>query len=191
MRKPATIVQPLDSNDLRWIAERIHEQRDALSAHPQWECRLMDLLAVLVWSASVDGRAGNNVKKDGWIPSGKNLAAIHFERAPYTEKAFTALNNGQLTSIEREHVVPRDTLRAILLQTSTIEDSVRVLKEYSIVALVHESELKDIRPRSKMPDGWAANMNWSKTPLPTVLPTPWARYAPRIVPRHHDGRLAY
>ena len=47
---------PLEHEDIVWIAERIHECRQSLADHPNWKCRLMDLVALLVWPASVDGK---------------------------------------------------------------------------------------------------------------------------------------
>lgn len=154
----------------------------------------MDLLAILVWPASVDGKRDGVVVKDGWIASGSGLKPEHFQRVPYTQLALEAFRRNDLTSIKREHVVPRDTLRNILLRTNSVEDSVRVIKEYSIVALVHDSEDSRIKPRYSMPKGWASNINWSRSPLPERLPSPWDRYSnafPRVTPMGVDGKPVY
>jgi len=180
--------------DITWIAERIHEYRKALKAHPAWNCRVKDVIGVLIWSVSVDGKLGDVIKKDGWIPSGGALRDLHFKNVPYTAEARKALANGDLKKIKREHVVPRDKLRSILLQTDNIADSVLVLKAYSIIALVHENETVHLKPSSGMPKGWDQEFDWARTLLPADLPSPWARYAnasPPIIPQHYDGRPAF
>lgn len=188
------MISPLTHDDILWIARRIHEIRATLHTHPDWSVRTMDLIGVLLWSASVDGRDGERIIKDGWIPSGGRLKSIHFKRSPYTYKAFAACQSGLLTSIIREHIVPRNTIRTILLKTSKIDDSVRIIKEYSIVALLEKSEEKRLKPSNNMPKGWDAGIDWSQSPLPPMLPSPWARYSnalPQVVPTYSDGRRAF
>lgn len=187
-------MEPLGDEDFHWIAERIHEHRVALAAHPRWHARLMDLIAVLAWPASVDSKEKGRIVKDGWIPSGQRLHKHHFTRAPHTSKALDALERCDLKAIKREHVVPRNTLRDILLQTPTISDSVRVIKAYSLIAFVAAEELPSIRPASRMPPAWGAGVNWAQSPLPEALPNTWERYSaasPRVVPKYHDGRPAF
>lgn len=166
---------PLDDEDLQWIVERIRAHRLSLEQHPGWRARILDGVGVLVWAASVDGRDGEHVRKDGWIASGGALREAHFTRAPATVKARNAFRRGNLTEIKREHAVPRAKLRDILLEVTDLAQSLRILKAYSVVALVHDSELRHIRPASSMPQAWDAHVDWRRAP-PAVLPSPWARY---------------
>jgi len=189
-----SIAEPLAIADITWIAERIHDYRDVLRTHPTWECRIKDVIGVLVWSVSVDGKVGGVIRKDGWIPSGGRLKELHFKNVPHTAKALEALATGDLKKIKREHVVPRDALREILLRTTNIDDSVRVLKAYSIIALVHEKETENLKPSKTMPEGWDREVDWARTPLQADLPSPWARYAMAkepIIPKYYDGRPAF
>lgn len=189
------MVEKIAHEDLVWIAERIHAYRATVATHPRWRCRLFDAIGTLIWSASVDGRVGNAIKKDGWVPSGSYLRETHFKNVPHSEKARAALETGELKSIKREHVVPRSKVRKIVLQTATIDDTIRVLREYSIVALVHQSEIGRLKPSSNMPSGWDDRVDWTRTPLPRELPSPWKRYEKAkpdpVLLRYHDGRPAF
>lgn len=185
---PGTVSNQLVHEDLTWIAERIHQYRHELLRHPSWKHRLNDAVDVLIWSASVDQRLGDVVQKDGLVPAGQRLREAHFRNVPHTADAWTALREGRLKSIVREHIVPRSKLRAILFQTSATADSIRVLNEYARVALVEATEAKRLKPSKDMPKGWDAHIDWSRSPLPQKLPSAWARYEqakPPVVVGHY------
>lgn len=189
------MIERLSHEDFVWIAERVHGYRTVIAEHPGWSSRLLDAIGILIWSASVDGRDGGAIRKDGWVPAGKSLRDVHFKNVPFSEMARRSLERGELTSIKREHVVPRDKVREIVLQTAHIDDTARVLKEYALVALVHETETSRLKPSSKMPQGWDARIDWTHSPLPRELPSPWARYASAkpepLVLRYYDGRPVF
>src|SRR5262249_32087730 len=84
---PAAISNRLTHDDLAWIAQRIHQYREDLLRHPSWRCRLEDAIDVLLWSASVDERVGDLVRKDGLVPAGRRLRESHFRNVPHTAKA--------------------------------------------------------------------------------------------------------
>ena len=185
-------MERLSDEDLLWLAEKIHSFREDLRLHPRWRRRIELGIDGLLWSASVDGVSEGTVVQDGWIPSGQRLREEHFQVAPHTEAAWGALRAGNLKAIEREHVVPRATLRKIVLSTPTASETKRVIAAYSLVALVHEDECGRLVHASKMPQDWAQGVDWS-TP-PAQLPSAWARYEaaqPQVVPRWHDGRSAF
>lgn len=174
----------LSSDDLAWLARKIHEHRPDLETHPRWARRIELAIDDLLWSASVDGVSdADEIVQDGWVKPGQGLRAEHFGNVPHTAEAWAAYEAGDLTSIKREHIVPRSKLRAIVLRTTSPEDTTRVLAAYARVALVHELECARLLPQSDMPTDWDATTDWAR--LPAQLPGLWTRYEradPPVIP---------
>jgi hypothetical protein len=184
--------EALTDEDLTWLARKISEVRADLRANPRWHRRLELFIDGLIWAYSVDGFDGERVVQDGRIPAGSRLKEAHFRHVPCTDAARRALGRGDLKSVKREHIVPRNVLRRSVLKLDTPEDTKRVLDTYARVALV-DAEEEGRLGVSEMPRGWDKDVDWSKPP--THLPSAWARYQeltdPPVVPRFGDGRIAW
>jgi hypothetical protein len=187
------LTQPLSDEDVGWIADRIHGYREDRIRHPAWAVRIDVAIDNLLWSASVDARAGDEILRDKWVRSGRGLRDLDFQRAPSTELARDAFTRRELENIKREHIVPRAQVLRIVLQTVALEDTKRIVAKYSRVALIHAEECKKLKPKNSMPQGWADGVDWRRPP--EVLPDPWQRYRlarpEAVIPRHHDGCPAY
>lgn len=181
----------LSDDDLRWIAAMIHDVRADIERHPAWRARIEIAIDNLLWSASVDVRNEEYVVQDGWVAAGQRLRELHFHRAPFTDLAWQAFKDGVPKEVKREHVVPRAKLKRIVCSTPGIDETLRVLRAYARVALVHKTECRRLT-HDRMPQRWDDGIDWTNPPR--ALPDPWERYRvadPPVVPRHHDGRPAF
>lgn len=169
-------IEPLRDEDYLWLARRILQLGADRAAHPSWTKRIDGSIDELIWSASVDGRQGDEVVKDGWAPPGQRLREPHLQRLAHTERASLALQNGKLKEITRDHIVPRAYLKAILLGLSDAHVVASLLRRYARIALVHSEEHGRL-PRDAMPEGWGVSVDWRR---PDGLPCEWDRYRPVV-----------
>lgn len=184
----ARISTALDDRDFLWLAERIHECREMIAAHPRWSRKLAANLDNFIWWASVDGVCDGVVYQDAWVAAGQRLSPKEFERVPHTEEAGQAFAARDLKAIRREHIVPRAKLVEILSKTTHVTDTVRVLREYARVALVHKDETTDLKPSYAMPAGWDDNIDWTQPPA--KLPSAWERFDKAGIKVHFATAIA-